>query len=95
MPPATVAPPGQGTLTVDVIKQYPGPQQVARAVKVNVPGKHFPQLQPSEQKVDYEATAVDCAEKHKFVQHAKAWGAAREEGGKRITLMTLMASKSL
>ena len=30
-------------LGFEVIKQYPGPQQVQRAVKVNVPGKHFPQ----------------------------------------------------
>ena len=29
----------QTALEVDVIKQYPGPQQVQRAVKVNVPGK--------------------------------------------------------
>ena len=48
-------------LGFEVIKQYPGPQQVQRAVKVNVPGKHFPQLQPAEQKVDYEGTAEAAA----------------------------------
>ena len=37
----------QQTLGVEVIKQYPGLQQVERAVKVMVPGKHFPQLQPA------------------------------------------------
>ena len=34
---------------VTAIKQYPGQVQVTRSVKVKVPGKHFPQLQPSEQ----------------------------------------------
>ena len=38
----------QSSLCVDVIKQYPGPQQVKRAVKVGVPGKHFPNLTPSQ-----------------------------------------------
>jgi hypothetical protein len=72
------AAPGKATtqtaLEVEIIKQYPGPQQVQRAVKVNVPGKHFPQLQPAEQKVDYEGVATEFSEKHKFAQHAKAWG---------------------
>ena len=42
--PATV----QKALEVETIRQRPGPEQVARAVKVNVPGKHFPQLQPAD-----------------------------------------------
>ena len=50
------APPGQGALEIERIKQYPGLQQVQRAVVVNVPGKHFPQLQAAEQKVDYSGT---------------------------------------
>ena len=48
-----------------------------------MPGKHFPQLQPAEQKVDYEGTAVDFAERHQFAQHAKAWGAAHKSPGIR------------
>ena len=32
------------SMGMDVIKQYPGPLTVSRAVKVDVPGKHFPQL---------------------------------------------------
>jgi hypothetical protein len=32
---------------VTAVKQYPGQVQVTRSVKVKVPGKHFPQLQPS------------------------------------------------
>ena len=38
---AAAAAPRQQALAVDIIKQYPGPQQVRRAVQVNVPGKHF------------------------------------------------------
>ena len=50
MPPATVAPPLlQPQLDIDIIKQHTGLVQVQRAVIVNVPGKHFPQLQPAEQ----------------------------------------------
>ena len=45
---------------VDPIRQHPGQQQVDRAVKVNVPGKHFSGLTPSKQKQDYECTAVEC-----------------------------------
>ena len=37
------------TMGMDVIKQYPGPLTVSRAVKVDVPGKHFPQLTGVEQ----------------------------------------------
>ena len=36
---------GQSRLDVEVIRQYPGGQQVARKVKVQVPGKHSPPLQ--------------------------------------------------
>ena len=35
----------QQSLDVERIRQHPGQQQVDRAVKVDVPGKHFPQLQ--------------------------------------------------
>ena len=49
----------QNMTEVERIKQYPGQVQVTRAVKVNVPGKHFPQLQPAEQKQMYTGTAVE------------------------------------
>ena len=35
----------QQSLEVERIRQHPGQQQVSRAVKVSVPGKHFPQLE--------------------------------------------------
>ena len=41
----------QSALQVDVIKQYGGLVTIQRRVKVKVPGKHFPQLQAAEQKV--------------------------------------------
>lgn len=44
MPPARKAPTVQPTLNVERIKQHAGQKQVERAVQVNVPGKHFPQL---------------------------------------------------
>ena len=69
---------------VERIKQHPGQQQVDRAVKVGVPGKHFPQLQPAEQKIDYDGTAVEFAERHKFGIHRKAWGAAHVGEGVRF-----------
>ena len=60
-------------LSVDHIRQHKGQPQVDRGVKVQVPGKHFPGLQPAEQKVLYEGTAIEHAERHKFLQHHKAW----------------------
>ena len=81
-----MAAPVQQQLAVAVIKQYPGPVQVARAVKVNVPGKHFPQLQSAEQKVGYEGTAVEFQERHTFQRHAKAWGAAHTGPGIRFSM---------
>ena len=56
----------QGTLHVDVIRQFPGKVQAQRAVKVMAPGKHFPGLQPTEQRESYEATAVEFKERHKL-----------------------------
>eukprot|EP00966_Prymnesium_polylepis_P058085 1345385-Prymnesium_polylepis.1 len=40
----------QGLLNVERIRQYLGQIQVARRVKVQVPGKHFPPLTAAEQK---------------------------------------------
>tara|TARA_B110001450_G_C17411555_1_gene395998 strand:+ start:268 stop:516 length:249 start_codon:yes stop_codon:yes gene_type:complete len=54
MPPATK----QVELQVEIVKQHPGPQQVERSVVVDVPGKHFPQLQTAEQKIAYPAAAA-------------------------------------
>ena len=49
---------------VEHIKQHPGPVQVTRKVVVDVPGKHFPGLQPAEQKAVYSGTAVEYRERH-------------------------------
>ena len=58
------------------IKHHPGPQQVERAVKVRVPGKHFPSLTPTEQKeLFFDGTAMEFTERHKFAIHNKASGA--------------------
>ena len=59
----------QQELTVERIRQYPGPVQVLRKVTVQVPGKHFPSLQQAEQAQMYDAQAVEYAERHKFSQH--------------------------
>ena len=71
-------------LSVDHIKQHKGQPQVGRGVKVQVPGKHFPGLQPAEQKEFYEGTAMEYAERHKFPQHLKAWGSAHTGPGIRF-----------
>ena len=71
-------------MVVEHIRQFAGPPQVARSVKVQVPGKHFPGLSPAEQKVFYEGTAVDYAERHKFAVHHKAWGMAHTGPGIRF-----------
>ena len=83
---ACAKPPGmsQSTLTVDVIKQYAGVVTVQRHVKVKVPGKHFPNLTPPEQAVNYWGEAIEYAERHKFSAHAKAWGAAHTGPGIRF-----------
>ena len=60
----------QGLLDVERIRQYLGQIQVARRVKVQVPGKHFPPLTAAEQKQFFEGTAVEYAERHKFAQRA-------------------------
>ena len=66
----------QAALDVEIIRQYPGPVQVARRVQLKVPGKHFPNLTAAEQKEFFDGTAVEYAERHKFAQHLKAWGVA-------------------
>ena len=72
------------TMGMDVIKQYPGPLTVSRAVKVDVPGKHFPQLTGAEQNASYTGTAVEFTERHTFARHVKAWGAAHTGPGIRF-----------
>ena len=50
------------TMGMDVIKQYPGPLTVSRAVKrwtSRLPGKHFPHLTGAEQNASYAGTAVE------------------------------------
>ena len=88
MPPAKKTSSAQHTtlqsMGMDVIKQYPGPLTVSRAVKVDVPGKHFPQLTGVEQNVSYTGTAVEFTERHTFARHVKAWGAAHTGPGIRF-----------
>ena len=74
----------QSALVVEIVKQYPGPIQVTRRVKSKAPGKHFPQLSTTEQKADYDATAVEFRERYSFSRHAKAWGAAHTGPGIRF-----------
>jgi hypothetical protein len=73
MPPAKKTSSAQNTTLqstgMDVIKQYPGPLTVSRAVKVDVPGKHFPQLTGAEQKASYTGTAVEFTERHTFARY--------------------------
>ena len=49
-----------------MIKMYPGPVTAQRRVKVMVPGKFFPGLEPAEQKVYYPGEAVEAADKRTF-----------------------------
>ena len=71
----------QGLLDVERIRQYLGQIQVARRVKVQVPGKHFPPLTAAEQKQFFEGTAVEYAERHKFAQRApEGLGSAHTSG---------------
>ena len=59
---AAVIDAAQPKVVVDHIKQHPGPVQVTHAVKVDVPGKHFPcspkYLTAAEQLEFYPGTAV-------------------------------------
>jgi len=82
MPPR---PSGRATLDahVDVIKQHPGPVTAQRRVKVDVPGKFFPQLEASERALNYEGEAVEFQERRDFKQHV-AWGAAHKGPGIRF-----------
>ena len=57
----------QQTLDVEIIRQHSGVQTSARRVKVSVPGKFFPQLQPAEQKAFYEGEAVEYRERYKLI----------------------------
>ena len=74
----------QTALSVDVVKQYPGQQQVDRRVIVNIPGKFFPQLTGAEQAAFYSGEPVEFKERHKFGVHNKAWGAAHTGPGMRV-----------
>ena len=60
------------TMGMDVIKQYPGPLTVSRAVNAlavkrwtsRLPGKHFPHLTGAEQNASYAGTAVEFTVKY-------------------------------
>ena len=68
---------------IDVIRQYPGQQTAERHVKVMVPGRFFPSLQPSERAVNYEGEASEYTERRQFKDHV-AWGAAHKGPGIRF-----------
>ena len=74
----------QLALNVEVVKQHPGLVQVTRRVQVQVPGKHFPQLEPAEQAAFYLGTAVEYKDRHNFPRHLKAWGAPHTGPGIRF-----------
>jgi len=57
---------------VEPIKQYPGQQQVERAVIVDVSGKHFTFLTAADKKKSYKATAVEYRERYAFDRHNTA-----------------------
>ena len=59
--------PAHSTPHVETIKQYSGMVTVQRRVK------DFPQLQAAGQRVDYQDEAIECAVRHKFSAHHKAW----------------------
>ena len=72
-------------MNVEVVRQYPGVQQVARKVKVNErPGQvlHV-SAAIGTQNQSYEATAVQYAERHDFDRH-RSWGAAHRGPGIRF-----------
>jgi hypothetical protein len=78
-----MAPLKQSSILVDVIKQHSGIVTAQRRVKAVGPGKFFPNLTASEQKVDYMFEAVEFAERHSFAKHTKAWGNAHVGPGIR------------
>ena len=71
-------------LGVETIKQYAGPLTASRRVKVSVPGKFLPQLQPAERAVNYEGEAVEFKQKHNFARHLQGWGGAHTGPGIRF-----------
>ena len=75
------------SMGMDVIKQYPGPLTVSRAVKLTVktghgrPGQALPAAhRRAGQNASYTGTAVEFTERHTFVRHGKAPGAPRTLG---------------
>ena len=58
-----------------MIKQYLGPVQVTRRVKVKTPGRFFNNLTAAEARAAYEVEAVEFKERHNFPRNLKAWGA--------------------
>ena len=67
----------------DVIKQHAGEKQVERKVRVDVPGKHFPQLSPAEQASVYPGVAAEYSDRHDFPRH-RTWGAGGRLQGIRF-----------
>ena len=85
MPPVALV---QAPLGVDRIKQYRGLQTASRRVKVTVPGKFFPGLQPNERAMGYDCEAVEYSERHDFPRHLKAWGEKHRGPGIRMACVS-------
>ena len=69
---------------VEVVKQYPGQQQVDLAVEIEVPGSWFGagpmgSLTVTEQREKYKAQAVEYAEVHEFPGASKGARKTREK----------------
>ena len=64
------------TMGMDVIKQYPGPLTVSRAVKVDVPGKHFPQ--PAADRQGAQQLGVPVVAAHRGGDHRALHAEARQ-----------------
>ena len=64
----------------DILKQYPGQQQVDRAVEVSVPGRFFHWLPAADQKNNFTGSAIEFRDRHDFERH-RAWGVAHTGAG--------------
>ena len=67
---------------VEVVKQYPGPEQVDMRVEIEVPGSWFGAgpmgaLTDAERREKYTAQAVEYAEVREFPGACRGWGAPR------------------
>lgn len=67
----------QSALPCEVVKKYPGQQQVDLSVVVSIPGKWFNDMSPEERAKSFSATAVEYATVRQF---GRGNACARTEG---------------